>query len=56
MVCRFSSEWLVLLPESLPFVYELLEFEDPLVESECQTFSALVKEISGESLESYLEN
>ncbi|KAK9825496.1 hypothetical protein WJX74_001182 [Apatococcus lobatus] len=51
---RAQEEYLVLLPESLPFLAELLEVPDHSVSSLAQEILRQLEEISGESLDQYL--
>ena len=53
----FSSigeELIILLPETLPFLSELLEDGDPAVESRTRELVRKLEELSGESVQSYL--
>lgn len=52
---RLGEEWLVLLPEMLPFITELLEDDDGEVERESRQWIKRVEEILGESLEGMLQ-
>jgi U3 small nucleolar RNA-associated protein 10 len=52
---RLGEEWLVLLPEMLPFITELLEDDDGEVEKESRRWIKRVEEILGESLEGMLQ-
>jgi len=49
-----GEEYLVMLPESLSFLSELLEDKDTKVEAKCRSVLKSVEELSGESLDSYL--
>jgi U3 small nucleolar RNA-associated protein 10 len=49
-----GEEYLVMLPESLSFLSELLEDKDTRVEAKCRSVLRAVEELSGESLDSYL--
>nr|CCA26134.1 conserved hypothetical protein [Albugo laibachii Nc14] len=49
-----GDEFLVMLPESLPFLSELLEDNDMEVEKTCHHVIKQIEEISGESLDQYL--
>lgn len=51
---RAQEEYLVLLPESLPFLAELLEQPDHSVSSLAQEILRQLEETSGESLDQYL--
>ena len=52
---RLGEEWLGLLPEMLPFISELMEDDDEIVERECQRWKNGMEEILGESLEGMLQ-
>jgi U3 small nucleolar RNA-associated protein 10 len=52
---RLREEYLVLLPESLPFAAELLEDGDAAVATRVRQFIALLEEVSGEKLDEYLK-
>ncbi|USP80286.1 uncharacterized protein yc1106_07560 [Curvularia clavata] len=52
---RLGEEWLGLLPEMLPFISELMEDDDEMVERECQRWKNGMEEILGESLEGMLQ-
>lgn len=52
---RLGEEWLGLLPEMLPFISELREDDDELVERETQRWITGVEEVLGESLEGMLQ-
>ena len=54
LASRLREEYLLLLPESLPFLSELLEDGDPRVEARAQEVVALLEELSGEKLDGYL--
>ena len=47
---RLGEEWLVLLPEMLPFISEALEDDDEVVEKEVQMWIIGIERILGESL------
>ena len=49
-----KEQFLVLLPETIPFIAELMEDEDVLVEKECQQVIKTIEKLSGESLDDYL--
>ncbi|KAL5115496.1 snoRNA-binding rRNA-processing protein utp10 [Pleosporales sp. CAS-2024a] len=51
---RLGEEWLGLLPEMLPFISELREDDDEMVERETQRWISQVEEVLGESLEGML--
>ena len=50
-----QSRYLVMLPETLPFVSEWLEDEDEEVERRVQRLVKVIEELSGEKLDRYLE-
>ncbi|KAH7389982.1 hypothetical protein BKA66DRAFT_414358 [Pyrenochaeta sp. MPI-SDFR-AT-0127] len=52
---RLGEEWLSLLPEMLPFISELREDDDEMVERETQRWISGVEEVLGESLEGMLQ-
>lgn len=49
-----GEEFLVLLPETIPFLAELLEDESPHVEALCRALKTQIEELSGEELDPYL--
>ncbi|KAH6872710.1 hypothetical protein BKA58DRAFT_336907 [Alternaria rosae] len=55
LTTRLGEEWLGLLPEMLPFISELMEDDDEIVERECQRWKNGMEEILGESLEGMLQ-
>jgi U3 small nucleolar RNA-associated protein 10 len=52
---RLGEEWLGLLPEMLPFISELREDDDEMVERETQRWISQVEAVLGESLEGMLQ-
>lgn len=52
---RLREEYLVLLPETLPFLSELLEDLEEAVSMKAQQIVALLEDIGGEKLDSYLK-
>ena len=52
---RLDEEWLGLLPEMLPFISELREDDDEMVERETQRWISSVEQILGEDLEGMLQ-
>lgn len=52
---RLGEEWLALLPEMLPFISELREDDDEMVERETQRWITAMEEILGEDLEGMLQ-
>ena len=55
LVERVREEYLVLLPEALPFLAELVEDPEHAVEAATQCLLRRLEELSGESLEQYLK-
>ncbi|CCT61167.1 hypothetical protein [Plenodomus lingam JN3] len=55
LTSRLGEEWLGLLPEMLPFISELREDDDEMVERETQRWISGVEEVLGESLEGMLQ-
>ena len=55
LVERVREEYLVLLPEALPFLAELIEDPEHAVEAATQSLLRRLEELSGESLEQYLK-
>ena len=51
---RLREEFLVLLPETLPFLSELMEDPVEAVEAACQATLAQLAELSGENLQEML--
>lgn len=54
LVTRLREEFLVLLPESLPFLAEVLEDVEVAVEARAKEVVTQLEELSGESLQQYL--
>jgi U3 small nucleolar RNA-associated protein 10 len=52
---ELGEDWLVLLPEMLPFIAELLEDDHDRVEKETRSWIRMIEEILGESLDSMLQ-
>jgi U3 small nucleolar RNA-associated protein 10 len=50
-----GEDYLILLPESLPFLSELLEDTNPAVTAATSELVRYIEEISGESLDTYLQ-
>jgi len=50
---RLGDDYLTLLPETMPFLAELLEDEEPRVEDACQKLIKEMEETLGESLQKY---
>ena len=55
LVGRMREEYLLLLPETIPFVAELLEDAEHQVRVVTQRLIKTLEELSGESLEQYLQ-
>ena len=55
MFVHNRENWLVLLPETMPFISELMEDEDVEVEALCQQVIKHIETLSGESLDQYLQ-
>jgi U3 small nucleolar RNA-associated protein 10 len=54
LVEHLREDYLALLPETIPFLAELLEVADLTVVSKSQDIIKLLEELSGESLSQYL--
>jgi U3 small nucleolar RNA-associated protein 10 len=54
VVERLAEEYLALLPETLPFLAELLEDPEQPVEAAAAALVRRLEALSGESLEQYL--
>ena len=52
---RLGEEWLGMLPEMLPFISELQEDDDEIVESETKGWIGKIEGILGESLDGMLQ-
>ena len=55
LVSKVQEEYLVLLPEALPFLAELLEDTEPTVVAATQTLLKKLEELSGQSLNEYMK-
>lgn len=55
VVARIKEEFLPLLPETVPFLAELLEDADQRVEDATQALLQDLEQLSGESLKPYLQ-
>ena len=55
LIERMCEEYLLLLPEALPFLAELLEDPEHQVAAATQLLIRKLEELSGESLEQYLK-
>lgn len=51
---RLGEEWLTLLPEMLPYISELMEDEDEMVEKETRKWVKGIEDILGENLDDML--
>lgn len=51
---RLGEEWLTLLPEMLPYISELMEDEDEMVERETRKWVKGIEDILGEKLDDML--
>lgn len=52
---RLGEEWLSMLPEMLPFISELQEDDDDVVERETHRWIVKIEDVLGESLDSMLQ-
>ena len=52
---KVGEEWLAMLPEMLPFISELQEDDDDVVERETHRWIVSIEEVLGESLDSMLQ-
>jgi len=52
---RLGEEWLSMLPEMLPFISELQEDDDDVVEKETHRWIGKIENVLGESLDSMLQ-
>ena len=52
---RLGEEWLSMLPEMLPFISELQEDDDDVVEKETHRWIVKIEGVLGESLDSMLQ-
>ena len=52
---RLGEEWLSMLPEMLPFISELQEDDDDVVEKETHRWIGKIEDVLGESLDSMLQ-
>jgi U3 small nucleolar RNA-associated protein 10 len=55
MTDRLGEEWLSMLPEMLPFISELQEDDDDVVEKETNRWIVKIEGVLGESLDSMLQ-
>ena len=53
-VVKLGQDYSVLLPDSLPFIAELLEDSDPIVEEKTHLIVKAIEDITGESIDQYL--
>ena len=54
MFSRLSEEYLVLLPETIPFLAELMEDDNLEVEALVKRLVKRIEDLSGERLDQYL--
>ncbi len=52
---KMGDEFLIFLPETVPFLAELMEDDDEAVEKACRKVIALVESYLGESLQEHLK-
>ena len=52
-VVKLGQDYSVLLPDSLPFIAELLEDSDPIVEEKTHLIVKAIEDITGESIDQY---
>jgi len=52
---RLGDEWLSMLPEMLPFISELQEDDDDVVEKETHRWIVKIEDVLGESLDNMLQ-
>jgi U3 small nucleolar RNA-associated protein 10 len=50
---RLGEAYLVMLPETVPYLAELMEDDSPEVEALCQKVIKDIEQLSGESLQEY---
>lgn len=53
MATKLGEDYLPLVPETVPFLSELLEDENPEVEEQCQRSVQELEKILGEPLQKY---
>jgi len=53
MYQKLGESFITVLPETIPFLAELLEDDSSEVERQCQDVISIIEEISGESLQKY---
>lgn len=53
LASKLGEDYMPLLPETVPFLSELLEDENPTVEKECQRSVQELERILGEPLQKY---
>lgn len=56
LVSRLAEEYLVMLPEAIPFLAELLEDTTYEVEARAQALVKQLEGIAGESLDPYMKS
>ncbi len=55
LVERLNEEYVVLLPEAMPFLAELLEDPELTIQNKTRQLLRKLEEITGESLDEYLK-
>ncbi|KAI1090877.1 hypothetical protein F5B19DRAFT_494000 [Rostrohypoxylon terebratum] len=55
LISRLGEEWLAMLPEMLPYISELQEDDDELVERETRIWIVGIEEVLGEDLDAMLQ-
>lgn len=53
LVSKLGEDYMSMLPETVPFISELLEDENPEVEKQCQRSVQEMEKILGEPLQKY---
>ena len=53
MATHMGESYLVLIPETIPFLAEILEDDSLEVEKQCQAVIKVIEDISGESIQKY---
>lgn len=53
LAAKLGEDYMPLLPETVPFISELLEDENPEVEKQCQLSVQELEKILGEPLQKY---
>ena len=55
LVERLNEEYVILLPEAMPFLAELLEDPELVIQNKTRQLLRKLEEITGESLDEYLK-